>query len=156
MTNKVITVTILIVAVVGAGAFYGGMKYGGDKSLGDGLAPTDWQGFSDFSSEERQQRFQEFGSGDHQSGGFRGRPDLGDGVGRLTGEVISQGEGSLVIKLANDSTKIVFVTENTEISKTVKGVLDDLAIGRQIMLSGDENPDGSYTAKTIQLRLNID
>ena len=157
MTNKVITVTILIVVVVGAGAFYGGLKYSGNKSLGDGLSPTDWQGFSDISSEERKQRFQEFGSGDHQPGDSRGRFNLNDdGERPLNGEIVSQGDGSLVLKLNNDSTKIIFITEDTEITLSVKGVLTDLTAGLQIMISGVENPDGSYTAKVIQVRPSID
>ena len=39
----------------------------------------------------------------------------------------------------------------TQISKTVEGKIEDIEIGKQIMVSGDQNSDGSITAKTIQL-----
>ncbi len=118
--------------------------------------------FQNLSSEERQQRFQELGAnvsgvfgGDHEGeDGFRGgRFGSGTGGSRsLTGEVISQSDDSLTIKLSDGSTKIVFVSDSTQITKSVDGTIDDLSEGEQIFVSGSENPDGSYTAQIIQLR----
>jgi len=65
--------------------------------------------------------------------------------------VISKDEKSLTIKLPDGSSKIVFFSDSTEISKTTEGTIDDIEIGKQIMVSGDQNSDGSITAKTIQL-----
>ena len=45
------------------------------------------------------------------------------------------------------------MSDNTQITKSVGGTVDDLEKGEKIFVSGDENPDGSYTAQTIQLRL---
>ena len=53
--------------------------------------------------------------------------------------------------MTDGSSKIVFFSDSTEISKTTEGAVDDIEIGKQIMVSGDQNSDGSYTAKTIQL-----
>ncbi|MCH7759449.1 hypothetical protein IID20_03770 [Patescibacteria group bacterium] len=156
MNNKLIPLIIVLVAVIGIGAFYGGTKYMESKSLSGGLSPADFKDFRSLSPEQRQQRFQEFGSGDHQPGDSRGRFNLNDdGERPLNGEIVSQGDGSLVLKLNNDSTKIIFITEDTEITLSVKGVLTDLTAGLQIMISGAENPDGSYTAKVIQVRPSI-
>ena len=135
------------------------MKYTESKSLRGGFSRTDFQNLS---LEERQQRFQgleanvsgTFG-GDHEGGsGFRGGR-FGSGTGGprpLTGEVILQSDDSLTIKLSDGSTRIVFVSNSTEITKSVDGTIYDLSKGEQIFVNGTENPDGSYTADTIQLQ----
>ena len=152
--NKLITTIIVVAVIVGSGAFYGGMKYTKSKSPRDGFSRGDFQNLS---PEERQQRFQEFGanvgsafSGDHEGGsGFGSRTG---GSQPFSGEIISQGDGSLTIKLSDGSTRIIFVTDSTQITKSVNGTVDDLSEGEQVFVAGTENPDGSYTAQTIQLR----
>ena len=161
--NKLIIPIIAVAVIVGSGAFYGGMKYAENKSPRGGFSRADFQNLS---PEERQQRFQGFEAnvsgafgGDHEgSSGFRGgRFGSGpDGSRPLTGEVISQSGDSLTIKLSNGSTKIVFVTDSTQITKSVGGIVDDISEGEQILVGGTENPDGSYTATTIQLRPLLD
>ena len=155
--NKLATIVIAVAVIVGGGAFYGGMKYTESKNSRGGFSRADLQNRS---PEERQQRFQELGAnisgafgGDHEGGsGFRGRFGSGaDGSRPLTGEIISQSDSSFTIKLSDNSTKIVFVNDSTQITKSVNGTLDDLNEGEQIFVIGDENPDGSYTAQTIQL-----
>lgn len=155
--NKLVTTIIAVAVIVGGGAFWGGMQYADNKSPAGQFSRGDFQNFS---SEERQQRFQELGAnvsgafgGDHEGeGGFRGgRFGTGGGSRPLSGEVISQSNDSLTIQLSDGSTKIVFVTDSTQIIKSVDGVLGDLNEGEQIFVNGDENPDGSYTAQTIQL-----
>jgi len=53
--------------------------------------------------------------------------------------------------MPDGSSKIVFFSDSTEISKTTEGSMDDIEIGKEIMVTGSQNSDGSYTAKTIQL-----
>ena len=155
--NKLITPIIAVAVVVGGVAFYGGIKYAESKSPRGVFSRAALQNLS---PEERQQRFQELGAniggafgGNHEgSSGFRGRFGSGtDGFRSLTGEIISQTDGSFTIKLSDESTKIVFVSSSTKITKTIDGTLSDLAEGEQIFVGGIENPDGSYTAQTIQL-----
>ena len=165
--NKLITTIIAVAIIVGGGAFYGGMKYAESNPPAGGprgeFSRADLQNLS---PEERQQRFQELGAsvggafGDHESGAFRGDHEGGsrgrfgsaDGSRPISGEIISQSDGGFTIKLSNNSTKIVFVSDSTQITKSVDGTIDDLNEGEQIFVSGTENPDGSYTAQTIQLR----
>ena len=164
--SKLLPIIIAVAVLVGGGAFYGGMKYTDSQNSQSGEL-ADRQGFSreelqNLSLEERQQRFRELGANisgvfgqDHDGGegGFRGRFGSGsDGSRLLSGEIISQSEGSFTIKLSDGSTKIVFVNNSTQITKSVDGTLDDLSGGEQVFVSGDQNPDGSYTAETIQLR----
>jgi hypothetical protein len=42
-------------------------------------------------------------------------------------------------------------SSKTEVSKATQGSLDDLKIGDQVAIFGQENPDKSYSATTIQL-----
>lgn len=152
MTNKLISIITVVVVIIGGGMFYGGMKYVENKSPRDEFLRSNFESLRNLSPEQRQQRFQEFGPGDH-GGGFRSRFDLeNDGAQPLSGEIIVQSEGSFTIKLNNDSTKIVFVSDSTQITKFVDGTQNDLNKGEQILVTGVENPDGSYTAKAIQIR----
>jgi len=131
MNKKLVSIFIVALLIIGGGAFYGGMKYGESKSPAR-------QNFQNLSQEQRQQLLQ-------------GRTGGGTGANFLTGEVIAKDEQSLTLKMSDGGSKIVFFSNSTEISKTTEGAVDDIEIGKQIMVSGDQNSDGSYTAKTIQL-----
>ena len=141
--KKLIPIIIALV-IVGGGAFYGGMKYEQSKSPLDNFSR---QNFQNLSEEDRQQLFQGNVGGTIQRGVERGT-----GAGFLNGEVIDKDEQSLTLKMTDGSSKIIFFSGSTEISKTAEGSINDIEIGKQIMVSGEQNSDGSYTAKTIQLR----
>jgi hypothetical protein len=130
MKKIIIPIIIVLVIAIAGGAFYGGMKYGQNK------ISSQRSSFQNLSPEQRQQFAQGAGRA---------------GANFLSGEVISKDEKSLTIKLPDGSTKIIFFSDSTQISKTTEGSIGDIEIGKQIMVSGDQNSDGSYTAKTIQL-----
>lgn len=153
--NKLALIIIALI-IVGGGTFYGGIKYQENKN---GLSQTDFENFRNLSPEERIQRIQEMGMGADMGGAFgdhaetyRGGSGSMGGPGMISGEIIARNKDSFTIKLNNNSTKIVFISESTQITKSVSGVSDDLEQGEQIFVNGSENPDGSYTAQTIQLR----
>ncbi len=127
--RKIIPIIIILIIAVGGGAFYGGIKYQQSKT------PR----FQNLSSEQRQQFSQE-------------RAGRGIGAGFLTGEVITKDEQSLTLKIPDGSSKIVFFSGSTEITKSTKGSLNDLEIGKTISINGTANQDGSITANSIQLR----
>jgi len=133
---------IIAIVIVGGGAFYGGMKYGQSKTP---LGNFSRQSFQNLSEEERQQLSQGNVEGSVQRGIVRGT-----GSGFLTGEVIDKDEQSLTLKILDGGSKIIFFSDSTEISKTTEGTVGDIEVGKQIMVSGSQNSDGSYTAKTIQ------
>ena len=142
--NKNIIMVILII-LVGGGSFFGGMKYQQGKT----------------SQNIRSQ----FGAGQVQRGtgavNISGQPrPVGNRMtGRgVTGEILSQDEKSITVKLTDGSSKIVFLAETTTINKASEGTKTDLTTGEQVMVFGTENSDGSLTASNIQLNpinLNI-
>jgi len=132
--NKTLIIIITIVLLVGGGAFYGGMKYAESKN------PR-------LSLDQRQQFLQ----GNNIEGNLQRGAGREAGSNSLTGEVIDKDEQSLTLKMPDGGSRIVFFSGSTQISKTAEGSISDIDIGKQIMVSGDQNSDGSYTAKTIQL-----
>ncbi|MBU4370250.1 hypothetical protein KKG58_05920 [Patescibacteria group bacterium] len=153
MSKQILLIIVAVAVAVGGGAFYGGMKYAESYCPAKAFSDSVLQNFS---PEERQQKFQELGdSGALGERAVRGQFGSGVGGQSLSGEIISQSEDSLTIKLSDGSTKIVFVSNSTQVTKSVKGNLTDLSEGEQIFVGGSENSGGSYTAKTIQLQSDI-
>jgi hypothetical protein len=130
--KKILPIIIALI-IVGGGAFYGGMSY--EKSK----VPSDFS-----------QRFQEMGAaGMGLRGGNIGQDNAGSGF--VSGEVISKDETSLTVKLRDGGSKIVFFSASTQVSEMAAGAVADIVVGEQVMITGTQNDDGSYTAKTIQL-----
>lgn len=129
--KKIPIVTVVLVLVVGAGGFYAGMKYQ------EGKRPV----FS-----------RQFGDGQ----GSRGGGQLQSGTNRMgfrpvTGEIISSDDKSITVKLTDGSSKIVLLSEKTEINKADKANAVDLKVGEKVAVFGSDNSDGSITAANIQL-----
>ncbi len=133
--NKLILVAVTVAVVIGGGAFYGGMKYSQGKAISD-----------------RQQRFGQTGA--NIGSGFRGGQG-GTGGGFVSGDIISKDNQSITIKMRDGSSKIVFYSGTTEVSKFVAGTSTDMAVGKTVTVTGTTNSDGSITATTVQLRPNI-
>lgn len=69
----------------------------------------------------------------------------------VRGEIIDKDEESITVKLPDDSSKIVLVSENTTVNKATEGSMEDLETGKQVMIFGQTNSDGSVSATNIQL-----
>jgi len=141
---KKLILFIIVLIIVGAGAFLGGMKYQQNKISSQRTS------FQNLSPEERQQRLRELGA--NTGAGFRGGADNGQRSGFTAGEIIAKDDKSVTVKLQNGGSKIVFLSDSTEITKSAAGALSDLEIGKNIIVNGTANSDGSVTAQTIQLR----
>ena len=140
--KKIIPIFVALILVVGGGAFYGGMKYQQSKSS---LGNFSRQNLQNLSEEQRQQLQANIG------GGFQRGSGGGIGSNFLNGEVLAKDQQSLTIKTSDGSSKIVFLSASTTVSEMTEGSINDIEIGKQIMITGQQNSDGSYTARTIQL-----
>lgn len=132
--NKQIIAIITVATIVGAGSFYGGMKYAQSKGLSSG------RGAAAFT------RMQQFGAG---TGGMRGG---NQGGGFVSGEIIVNDGKSITVKLRDGGSKIIFFSNSAEISKFVAGTANDLVTGKTVSVTGKANSDGSITAQSIQIR----
>lgn len=126
--KKNIIITILVAIIVGAGAFFGGMKY--QQSHAAQAIPTT-------------ARF-----GQRIAGQF-GRRDTN--ALSTFGKIISKDTNSLTIQLQDGSSKIINLSSSTKITKIDTITTSDLTQNSQVAVFGPVNADGSITAQNIQL-----
>ncbi len=122
------TIFYLLIAVISLGiGFYGGILY---------------------QKNQQQSRFSQFANL------RQGQNRFPSGMRPISGEIIKKDEDSLTVKLKDGSTKIVFLTEKTNISKSTTGSKEDLKEKINIFILGQQNSDGSITAENIQINPN--
>ena len=126
MKKNLIAPIIIAVLVSGAG-FFAGMKYQQSK--------------------QRNLARQFFG----QMGGRQGAGANRLGFRPVNGEIIAADEKSITVKLQDGSSKIVIVSETTQINKAEQATKEDLKVGEKVAVFGQENSDGSLTAQNIQI-----
>ena len=136
--NKKIIIPIIAVVLIGV-SFYGGMLYGKSQQPVGGS-------FANMTPEQRQARLAQ--------GGFAGGVGVrGNRDGGFTaGEILSKDDKSITVKLTDGGSKIVFLSPTTQVLKSTTGILNDLAVGTQVVASGNAGSDGSITATSIQIR----
>lgn len=106
-----------------------------------------------------------YGKGQNPSGiaGGQGQPANGSsnggrfggrmaGGGFTAGQILSADSTGITVKLPDGSTRIVLIGPDAEILKADTGSPADLSSGKNVLVTGTANPDGSITAKTIQIR----
>lgn len=127
-------ITGIVIVLVGAGAFLGGMKY------------QQAQGASSFQVAAQNGRFGgRFGMG---AGGQRfGAPTLG--------KVVSTDANSMTVQMADGSSKIVNLDSTTKIVKTSTASASDLTNDTEVAVFGTTNSDGSITAQNVQINPQI-
>lgn len=130
--NKKTILFAAILLIASALSFYGGAQYAAKNT-------NTAQGATDTTANLRQ-------------GGIRQRNPGTGGGGMLSGNILSKTDQSIVIQTRDGSSKIVFISPSTEISKFVAGATTDLEIGKAVSIFGEANPDGSENAKTVQIR----
>jgi hypothetical protein len=126
---KYIIVFVIVVLIVGAGAFYTGMKYAQSKNLR----------FNNIQNLQNKQ-FQKRNTNSFQP---------------LNGEVIDIQENTLTLKLSDNTSKIILLDSNTNISKTTKVTKDEIKVGEKIAVFGTKNSDGTLTAINININPSL-
>lgn len=122
MHKKIVLIIIGIVLL--GGGFFGGMKYGQAQN------PA--------------------GTSFSRRGNFGGANRNGNNL--TAGQIIAQDDKSITIQSRDGSSKIVFFSDNTQVSKSVSGSLQDLKTGEQAIVTGMANSDGSISAQAIRLQ----
>lgn len=70
----------------------------------------------------------------------------------VNGEIISQDDKSLTLKLADGGSKLVYFSASTTVSQMTSTPVSDLSVGQTVMINGSANSDGSISAQSIQVR----
>lgn len=144
--KKIVFVIVGIIAL--AGAFYGGMVYGGNNVRA--------------SIASRGAAFNQNGGSGVMGGRNGGRG------GMVNGKIIAKDATSITVEMralqggaqgataaTGTGSRIIFYTDKTTVAKTVDGTLADLAIGKDVNVIGTPNPDGSVNAQSVQLRIPL-
>ena len=136
--NKKIGLMVLGILILVA-VFYGGMVYGKSQ------VPA---------------RIGVAGAFARGAGGMRGAGGAAGGF--TTGQIIAKDATSITVQLiaggaagTGSGSKIVFLNNNTKITKSVSGTATDLAVGTEISVTGTPNTDGSINAQSVQIRPNM-
>lgn len=132
----------IILGVVGVlilvGVFYAGMSYGQNSASASNV------------------------TGMNKTGQFGMRGNRINGGGFTSGQIIAKDANSITVQIINGDpnttnttgtgSKIIFLDGNTTITKMASGSMTDLINGTAVSITGNANPDGSITAKSIQIR----
>lgn len=124
MKNQLIIVGIIALLVGSGAGFIGGMQYQKSKVIASTNQLTTRTG---------------------------GRRFGANGNGAIRGTIISKDNNSITVKLADNSTKIVILSNSTTIGKSTQGTIDDVNNGSNVMVFGTPNSDGTLTAQMIQV-----
>lgn len=139
--NKIIVLVVIGLVIAGV-SFWGGEKFGSSKS-----SPSQFGGNFNPSV---------FNGGQNSNGRTTGmRNSVGASGGLVSGEVLSVDSKSITVKLRDGGSKIVFFSQSAKVEKTVDGLVSDVVVGKQVMITGTANTDGSVNATSIQIRPTI-
>jgi hypothetical protein len=126
--TKIISIAVIII-VLGL-SFYAGVKYGqSNASAANATRMANFQG----------------GNRGAGGGGMRGG-------GGTAGNIISSDASSITIGLRAGGSQIVFFSPSTSISTMASGTPADFMAGKQVVVQGTTNTDGSINATSIQVR----
>lgn len=134
--NNVVLIGVVAALVFGASGFYGGVKYQQSKMSNGMMFAGARNGTAGDVNAKARQVF----------GGMGGQK------GMIIGEIISKDDTSIIVKLPDGGSKIIFFSGSTTVNKSVSGALADLETGKTAMITGADNSDGSITAQNIQIR----
>lgn len=127
MKNNLV-LTVIVSLIFGAVGFYAGIK---------------------FQQSQRSRMFSSGQFGNRQGGSTQQNNRAG--ARQVVGEILTQDDKSITVKLSDGSSKIVILSDATTINKATTATKTDLKVGERVGVFGLDNSDGSVTAQTIQL-----
>jgi len=131
-TNQIFLFLSLFI-IVGAIAFYGGMKYQESNQRNNFL--NNLKG----------------GGAPGMLGRTTGQNGNRVGFRPVNGEIISTDDKSITVKMPDGSSRIVFINDKTIINNAETASREDLKLGVKVAVFGNMNTDGSMSAQNIQL-----
>jgi hypothetical protein len=140
--NLIIVAVIALVIGVGGG-FFAGMKYQQSKRVTFANSQFGGGNFRGTFGGGTGGEFTR--QGGTTGGGAR------SGFRPVTGEVIGSDDKSITVKLTDGSSKIVLLSDTTQINKAEQVDKSALTIGTSVAVFGQQNSDGSVTAQNVQL-----
>lgn len=147
-------IILLITVVIAGAAFFGGMLFQKSRDSLKGLSGT-----------ELTSKMQSLGISQNRGFGVPtdsnmtppdgnfisgNRPGF-TGGNMVSGTLVSISAESMTIREQDGSTKTVYYSSSTTVSKTTEGTVAELAAGDTVSANGTSNSDGSITATTIRL-----
>ena len=129
---------LIVVVIVAAAAFFGGMQY--EKSQRQS-----------FSMNETNVAAGRFGNRNFAGGNSQARQGNFQGNRPVSGQIVSSDGKTVTVKMADGSSKIVNLSNQTKINKASEGSTSDLKSGENVLVIGTTNSDGSVTAETISV-----
>lgn len=138
-------VVAAITGLVGAGAgFAGGITY--QQSRRGSFLP------GQFAGQNTNRTGGQFGNRSG-NGSVNGPSGAGNRAGfrPVAGEIIQSDDTSITVKLADGSSKIVLLTDQTQINQAQTASRSALSVGVKVSVFGSANTDGSVTAQAVQL-----
>lgn len=147
-TNQIISVLVLLI-IVGVASFYSGIKYQQNKittgfnnqrmaNSGEGLGQGMGRGMGNNTNTDGAKNR-------GQTPGFR----------QTIGEIISLDSKSMTVKLADGSSRIVLISDSTTVNQSVTASKNDLKVGLNVAIRGDQNTDGSVTSTNIEINPHV-
>jgi Domain of unknown function (DUF5666) len=128
------TVTKIFIGVIATAVvfFYAGVKYNESHATPAPIARSGRSGG---------------GAGGNFGGGAGGA-----GGGFVAGTILSIDAQSITVSVMGGGSKVIFVGSSTPVEKAVSGTFADLTTGENVTVTGSMNSDGSYSARSIQIR----
>lgn len=144
-----IILSLVVLILVAAGSFYGGTVFGRQQANAATLSSA--PGLPEFDMQADAAPFGDpaAGAGEGGQGGVGWRFAAQPGM--LFGQIESIDGTTLVISDVNGQQRQVQVTDTTLIEKNASVTVANLEAGETVMVSGNENEDGSVTARSVQV-----
>ena len=130
-------ITIIVALIVGGAVFFGGMQY--QKTQASSLMQGQFRG----------------PDGGGPQGSFQDRSGNRQGMTPGSGEVISKDDTIITVKMQDGSSKIVILSDDTNITKSSEAARSDLKNGETVTAFGTTNSDGSITAQNVSIGGNM-
>lgn len=131
---KTALIAVLTAILVGAVAFYGGVRYGQSTGRSGGLAGRAG-----------------FGAGANGATGANGANAARLRGGFADGTILSADAKSITVKQADGSTKTIYFDSTSRVVRSSEATLTDLTKGANVAVQGTAASDGSITARSIQI-----